>query len=66
MEMLICFRKAYKVLEAHGAEVVASWVDEILTVQETAGFQLFISKMDDELLKYWNAPCDTPYLRVTK
>ena len=66
MEMLICFRKAYKYLESLGIEVVASWVDEILTVQETAGFQLFFAKMDDELLKYWNAPCDSPYLRVAK
>jgi dihydroxyacetone kinase-like protein len=66
MEMLICFRKAYKQLEKMGVEVVASWVDEILTVQEMAGFQLFFAKMDDELLKYWNAPCDSPYLRVAK
>ena len=46
-----------------GIEVVASAVGEILTVQETAGFQMFIARMDDELLGYWNAPCRTPYYR---
>ncbi len=61
MEQLIVFRKAYKYLEEKGIEVVASAVNEILTVQEAAGFQMFIARMDDELLKYWQAPCRTPY-----
>ncbi|MFB3926199.1 MAG: dihydroxyacetone kinase subunit DhaK [Syntrophales bacterium] len=64
MELLIIFRRAYRKLESMGVKTVASWVDEILTVQEAAGFQLFFARMDDELLRYWNAPCDTPYLRV--
>jgi dihydroxyacetone kinase-like protein len=64
MEQLIVFRKVYRLLEARGVQVVASWVDEILTVQEAAGFQLFFARMDEQLLKYWNAPCNVPYLRV--
>lgn len=61
MEQLIVFRKAYKYLEEKGIKVVASAVNEILTVQEAAGFQMFTARMDDELLKYWQAPCRTPY-----
>lgn len=64
MELSIVFRRVYKKLESMGVKIVASWVAEILTVQETAGFQLFFARMDNELLKYWDAPCDTPYLRV--
>jgi phosphoenolpyruvate---glycerone phosphotransferase subunit DhaK len=64
MEMLIVFRRVFKKLESMGVTIVASWVAEILTVQETAGFQLFMARMDDELLKYWSASCDTPYLRA--
>jgi dihydroxyacetone kinase-like protein len=64
MEMLIVFRRAYNKLKGMGVTVVASWVGEILTVQEAAGFQLFLAKMDDELLGYWNRGCDTPYLRA--
>jgi dihydroxyacetone kinase len=41
-----------------------SVVGEYLTVQEMAGFQMFVAKMDDELLQLWDAPCDTPYLTV--
>ena len=50
-------------LNSFFAVVVANIVGEVLTVQEMAGFQLFISRMDDELLKYWNAPCRTPYYK---
>ena len=57
------FRACHKLLAEKGIEVVASAVGEILTVQETAGFQMFIARMDDELLGYWNAPCRTPYYR---
>lgn len=61
MEMLILYRASVEYLKGLGIEVVANWVGEILTVQEQAGFQLFIARMDDELLEYWNAPCRTPY-----
>lgn len=61
MEMLIVYRRAVKHLEEKGIEVVGNMVGEILTVQETAGFQLFIARMDEELESYWNEPCKTPY-----
>ncbi|MCT4595790.1 MAG: dihydroxyacetone kinase subunit DhaK [Anaeromicrobium sp.] len=63
MEQLIVYRKCHKYLESKGIEVVASLVDEILTVQEAGGFQMFIARMDDELLEYWNEPCNTPYFK---
>ncbi|MGL4786311.1 MAG: dihydroxyacetone kinase subunit DhaK, partial [Cetobacterium sp.] len=61
MEQLILFRGCVKYLEKLGIEVVANMVGEILTVQEQAGFQLFIARMDDELLDYWNVSAKTPY-----
>lgn len=63
MEQLIVYRAAVKELAAQDIEVVANWVGEILTVQEQAGFQMFMARMDDELLRLWNAPCNTPYLK---
>lgn len=61
MEMLIVFRKVFNYLKEKGIDVVASKVDEILTVQETAGFQICMARMDDELLELWNSPCRSPY-----
>lgn len=64
MEQYIVFRRARQVLADMGVQVARSLVGEFLTVQEMAGFQAFIAKMDDELLELWDAPCDTPYLTV--
>lgn len=61
MEMLITYRDAVNLLKEKGIEVVANMVGEILTVQETGGYQLFIARMDDELLSYWKEPSNTPY-----
>lgn len=64
MEQLIVFKDCVKFLKSMGVEVVAQMVGEVLTVQEAAGFQLFMARMDDEMLKYWKAPCSTPYYTV--
>lgn len=63
MEQLIVFRKVYKYLEEKGIKIVANVVGEVLTVQEQAGFQLMIARMDDEMLHLWNQPCNTPYFK---
>lgn len=63
MEQLIIYRDTVAYLKNIGIEVVANNVGELLTVQEQAGFQMFMARMDDEMLAYWNAPCDTPYYK---
>ena len=63
MELFIVYRRCVKLLEAKNIKVVANFIGEMLTVQEQAGFQMFLARMDDELLKLWNAPCNTPYLK---
>ena len=63
MELFIVYRKCEQLLKAKKIEIVANFVGELLTVQEQAGFQMFIASMDNELLRLWNAPCNTPYLK---
>lgn len=60
MELYIVFRKCESYLKEKNIEIVANYVGELLTVQEQAGFQMFMARMDDELLRLWNAPCNTP------
>lgn len=62
MELFIVYRKCVAHLNEMGIEVVANAVGELLTVQEQAGFQMFMARMNDEYLKYWLAPCRTPYM----
>ncbi len=66
MEMLIVYRACVKLLEEKNIKVVANMVGEVLTVQEQAGFQMFLGKMDDELVGLWNEPCNTPYHKNLK
>ncbi|MGL5979223.1 MAG: dihydroxyacetone kinase subunit DhaK [Erysipelotrichaceae bacterium] len=63
MEQLIVYRHCVMYLKEKGIEVVANHVGELLTVQEQAGFQMFMGRMDDEKVGYWNAPCNTPYFK---
>jgi phosphoenolpyruvate---glycerone phosphotransferase subunit DhaK len=65
MELYIVFRQVKSFLADQGIEIARSLVGEYLTVQEMAGFQMVVAKMDDELLRWWDAPCDTPYLTVS-
>ena len=61
MELNIIYRKAHKLLEAKGFKVVASRIQEILTVQEQAGFQMIVGLMDDDHIKYYYQSSDAPY-----
>jgi dihydroxyacetone kinase-like protein len=62
MELSIVYRKAHKELEARGFEVVYGRIQEILTVQEQAGFQMIIAKLDDDHIDYLkNYASNAPY-----
>ena len=63
MELFIVYRRCEQLLKEKNIEIVANYVGEMLTVQEQAGFQMFMARMDDELLRLWDAPCNTPYLK---
>jgi dihydroxyacetone kinase-like protein len=64
MELFIVFRRVSQLLAAKGIKLVRSLVGEFITAQEQAGFQLFVARLDRELLRLWDAPCDSPYLVV--
>lgn len=62
MELNIVFRKAYKELEERGFQVVFSRIQEILTVQEQAGFQMIMALPDEDHIDYLdNKPAEAPY-----
>lgn len=64
MEMFIIYRGLEKFLADKGIEIARGRCGELLTVQEMAGFQMHLAKLDDQLIELWDAPCDTPYLTV--
>ena len=64
MELLILFRRVSQILTAKGIKFARAKVGEFITTQEQAGVQLMIARLDAELLRLWDAPCDTPYFVV--
>lgn len=64
MELFVVFRCVHRILTARRIKIARSLVGEFITAQEQAGFQMFIARMDDELLRLWDAPCGSPYFVV--
>jgi len=62
MELFLVYRKAHQVLTRDfGVEVLDGYCGEMLTVQEAAGFQMILAKLDDETQYWLEAPSDAPY-----
>jgi dihydroxyacetone kinase-like protein len=64
MELLILFRRVHQILTEKRIRLVRAKVGEFITTQEQAGFQLMIARMDPELIRLWDAPCDAPYFTM--
>jgi phosphoenolpyruvate---glycerone phosphotransferase subunit DhaK len=64
MELLILFRRVHQLLSEKRIKLVRAKVGEFITTQEQAGFQLMVARMDPELIRLWDAPCDAPYFTV--
>lgn len=62
MEQFIIYRAAARKLEAAGITVADGYAGELLTVQEQAGFQMILAKLDaDHLDLLKNYKADAPY-----
>lgn len=62
MEQFIVYRAAAKKLEAAGAVIVDGYAGEMLTVQEQAGFQMILGKLDADHVDYLkNYKSNAPY-----
>lgn len=59
MELLILLKSAKPILEARGLKIHQTIVDSIVTCQEMAGVSISITKLDDELKRLWDMPCES-------
>ena len=64
MELFIVFRAVHRALLARGLAVARSAIGEYITTQEQGGFQLMLTKLDNETRRLWDAACDTPYFTL--
>ncbi|REF31399.1 dihydroxyacetone kinase subunit DhaK [Calidifontibacter indicus] len=63
IELYLMFGEVVKILEAQGLSVARSLVGNYITSLEMAGCSLTVLRTDDDLLKLWDAPVNTPGLR---
>ena len=63
IELYLMFGEVKKLLDAAGVEVARTLVGNYITSLDMAGCSVTILKADDEILKFWDAPVNTPGLR---
>ena len=61
MELMIMNRKLAMILSEKGIRVHDMDVNSYVTTMEMAGASISILKLDDELQKYFDMPCSSPY-----
>lgn len=64
MELFIIFRRVKEILDEKGINIGCTLIGEYLTVQEMAGFQMHVAKLDEELRQLLESQCNTPYWTV--
>lgn len=62
-ELYAVYRKLAEVCEAKGLKIVRNLIGPYITSLEMQGFSITLLKVDDEMLKFWDAPVNTPGLR---
>ncbi|NES81972.1 MAG: dihydroxyacetone kinase subunit DhaK [Moorea sp. SIO2B7] len=62
-ELYIVYHKLLGICERRGIKIVRNLVGSYITSLEMQGCSLTLLKMDDELIKLWDAPVKTPALR---
>ncbi|MGD2051797.1 MAG: dihydroxyacetone kinase subunit DhaK [Acidimicrobiia bacterium] len=63
IELYLMYGEVAKILEGHGVSIARSLVGPYITSLEMAGCSVTLLKVDDEMLKLWDAPVNTPGLR---
>jgi dihydroxyacetone kinase-like protein len=63
IELYIVYRKAYEIATKAGLKVVRNLVGAYITSLEMAGCSITMLKMDDDMVKLWDAPVKTAGMR---
>jgi phosphoenolpyruvate---glycerone phosphotransferase subunit DhaK len=63
IELYIVYNELAKFLDARGITIERNLIGDYITSLEMAGCSITLLKLDDELVRLWDAPVDTPALR---
>jgi dihydroxyacetone kinase-like protein len=62
-ELYIVYRKLEEICQEKGLTIVRNLIGAYITAIEMQGASITLLRMDDEMLKLWDAPVNTPRLR---
>lgn len=63
IELYVMYNEVSTLLDTAGVTIARSLVGNYITSLEMAGCSLTLMKVDDDLLRHWDAPVNTPGLR---
>jgi phosphoenolpyruvate---glycerone phosphotransferase subunit DhaK len=63
LELYIVYAEVAKLAQEHGLKIERNLIGNYITSLEMQGCSITLLKLDDELLRHWDAPVDTPALR---
>ena len=63
IELYVVYNELAKICAGRGVKIARSLVGSYITSLEMAGCSITLLKVDDELIRFWDAPVKTPALR---
>jgi dihydroxyacetone kinase-like protein len=63
IELYVMYAEVAKLLEGHGLRIERNLIGNYITSLEMQGCSITLVKLDDEMVRYWDAPVNTPGLR---
>jgi dihydroxyacetone kinase-like protein len=62
-ELYIVYRKLAEICDRKGLQIVRNLIGPYITSLDMQGCSITLLKVDDELIRFWDAPVKTPSLR---
>ena len=63
IELYVMYNEVAKIASAHGLKIERNLIGNYITSLEMQGCSITLLKLDDEMVRYWDAPVNTPGLR---
>ncbi len=63
IELYVMYSEVAKIASAHGLTIERNLIGNYITSLEMQGCSITLLKLDDEMVRYWDAPVNTPGLR---
>jgi dihydroxyacetone kinase-like protein len=63
IELYVVYAEVAELLAGHGLTIERNLIGNYITALEMQGCSITLLRLDDEMIRYWDAPVNTPALR---